>query len=175
MVITQDNRSPGRYLNKGPPEYGAGILNTRPRRSFRLCNSVVKTQTIYRAVCYMYSRLIQWHIRFRRNFKWRCSSFNRSVVWLKFWGTKTFRIKRLNDNAACILRIISLEFTYTGCRLQFLDWIMFLLLSAVKLFAAKPSTPFLTVLLRHWLSGTDTRHVNTPFWVCLTHRFLRNN
>jgi hypothetical protein len=29
----QDGRSPGRDLNPAPPEYGAGVITTRPRRS----------------------------------------------------------------------------------------------------------------------------------------------
>jgi hypothetical protein len=29
----QSGQSPGRYLNSGPPEYKAGMLTTRPRRS----------------------------------------------------------------------------------------------------------------------------------------------
>jgi hypothetical protein len=32
-VIRQDSRSTGRNLNPGPPEYEAGVLTTRPRRS----------------------------------------------------------------------------------------------------------------------------------------------
>jgi hypothetical protein len=37
----QDSRSPGRYLNPGPPEYEAGVLTTRPRRSVEkvLCSA----------------------------------------------------------------------------------------------------------------------------------------
>jgi hypothetical protein len=31
-ILSQVNRSPGRYLNLGPPEYEAGVLSTRPRR-----------------------------------------------------------------------------------------------------------------------------------------------
>jgi hypothetical protein len=31
--ISQDIRSPGSDLNPGPPEYEAGVLTTRPRRS----------------------------------------------------------------------------------------------------------------------------------------------
>jgi hypothetical protein len=30
---SQDKRSPGRDLNPRPPEYEAGVLTTRPRRS----------------------------------------------------------------------------------------------------------------------------------------------
>jgi hypothetical protein len=32
-ILSQDNRSPGRDLNPVPPEYEAGVLTTRPRRS----------------------------------------------------------------------------------------------------------------------------------------------
>jgi hypothetical protein len=31
--FSEDSRSPGRDLNPGPPEYEAGVPNTRPRRS----------------------------------------------------------------------------------------------------------------------------------------------
>jgi hypothetical protein len=31
--LSQDSRSPGLYLNPGPPEYEAGGLTTRPRLS----------------------------------------------------------------------------------------------------------------------------------------------
>jgi hypothetical protein len=31
--LSQDSRCPGRDLNLGPPEYEAGVLTTRPRRS----------------------------------------------------------------------------------------------------------------------------------------------
>jgi hypothetical protein len=33
--LSHDSRSPGRYLNLGPPEYEAGVFYTRPRRSAR--------------------------------------------------------------------------------------------------------------------------------------------
>jgi hypothetical protein len=33
--LSQDSRSPGRKLNHGPPEYEAGVLTTRPRRSVK--------------------------------------------------------------------------------------------------------------------------------------------
>jgi hypothetical protein len=32
-TLSQNSRSPGRYLNPGPPEYEAGVLPTRLRRS----------------------------------------------------------------------------------------------------------------------------------------------
>jgi hypothetical protein len=32
-TLSQDRRSLGQYLNPGPPEYEAGVLTTRPRRS----------------------------------------------------------------------------------------------------------------------------------------------
>jgi hypothetical protein len=32
-TLGQDSRSPGRDLNPGSPEYEAGVLITRPRRS----------------------------------------------------------------------------------------------------------------------------------------------
>jgi hypothetical protein len=31
--LSQDSPSPGRGMNPGPPEYEAGMLNTRPQRS----------------------------------------------------------------------------------------------------------------------------------------------
>jgi hypothetical protein len=34
--LSQDSRSPGRDLKPGPPEYEAGVLTTRPRRSVPL-------------------------------------------------------------------------------------------------------------------------------------------
>jgi hypothetical protein len=34
--LSQGSRSPGRDLNPGPPEYEAGVLTTRPRRSVNL-------------------------------------------------------------------------------------------------------------------------------------------
>jgi hypothetical protein len=34
-TLSQDSRSPGRDSNPRPPEYVAGLLTTRPRRSVR--------------------------------------------------------------------------------------------------------------------------------------------
>jgi hypothetical protein len=39
--LDQDSRSPGRNLNLGPPEYEAGILTTRPRRSVMFLEKLV--------------------------------------------------------------------------------------------------------------------------------------
>jgi hypothetical protein len=42
-IISQDNRSPGRDLNPGPPEYEAGMLTTRPRSSTKmLCTAHIR-------------------------------------------------------------------------------------------------------------------------------------
>jgi hypothetical protein len=37
-ILSQDNRSPGRDLSPGNPEYEAGVLTIRPRRSVARCN-----------------------------------------------------------------------------------------------------------------------------------------
>jgi hypothetical protein len=39
-ILTHDSRSPGRDLNPEPPEYEAGLLTTRPRRSVPLHGDV---------------------------------------------------------------------------------------------------------------------------------------
>jgi hypothetical protein len=35
---SEDNRSPNRDLKRGPPEYKAGVLTARPRRSVETCS-----------------------------------------------------------------------------------------------------------------------------------------
>jgi hypothetical protein len=42
--LSHDSRSPGRVFNPRPPEYEAGVLTTRPRRSV---NSYLKCYTEY--------------------------------------------------------------------------------------------------------------------------------
>jgi hypothetical protein len=47
--LSQVSRSPGRDLNPGPPEYEAGVLTTRPRRSVpRVGGKAPSTQWIER-------------------------------------------------------------------------------------------------------------------------------
>jgi hypothetical protein len=40
--VSQHSLSPGRNLNPGPPEYEAGVLTTRPRRSVNCCRLLIK-------------------------------------------------------------------------------------------------------------------------------------
>jgi hypothetical protein len=39
--LSEDSQSPGRELYPGPPEYEAGVLAIRPRRSVMLCWEVI--------------------------------------------------------------------------------------------------------------------------------------
>jgi hypothetical protein len=44
---SQDSRSPSRDLNPGPPEYEAGVLTTRPRRSVCNCSEACICVCLY--------------------------------------------------------------------------------------------------------------------------------
>jgi hypothetical protein len=83
-TLSQDSRSPGRDLNPGPPEYEAGVLTTRQRRSV----------LIYIYVCYSmghsaavsFSRSVPLH-----SITWLRLDFISCVIYLDFtlvirWG-----------------------------------------------------------------------------------------
>jgi hypothetical protein len=44
--VSQDSQFPGQNLNPGPPEYDAGELTTRPRRSVEICREDVNVNKL---------------------------------------------------------------------------------------------------------------------------------
>jgi hypothetical protein len=81
--LSQDSRSPGRDLNTGRPEYEAGVLTTRPRRSVRrILLHGVRNNTVEplggKWICKTARRFLKPHDTV--DFSWQSTTVNTPVL-----------------------------------------------------------------------------------------------